>query len=262
MEPLTSNTALLHALLTAISFVCSLVAAGVLLVLLPQADPWLVRTRRNHAGKRIAVLTFDDGPDEPWTSQILDILQREGVPATFFVLGPKALRHPELLRRMAEEGHEIGNHTMSHRILIWKSWSAIAAEVNQANDAIELAAGVRPRACRPPHGFRTPFMRGRLDRMGLTLVPWTKGIWDTQDVTPQQLLRRFHRRIAPFEILLLHDGVDPLAPSPKRNATVEVLPKIIREYHERGYRFAKASELAELDLALQNPPPSGILPAV
>jgi len=214
-----------------------------LYLLWPRWDGWLSGLRRKHRGEKIAALTFDDGPDEQRTRQILDILRQEGIRATFFVLGEKTKNQPELTRLIATEGHEVGNHTLSHRILTHRGKTHARREVAEASKAIALACGQRPVLFRAPHGFKSPFIRPILEEQGLKLIPWTKGIWDTDGANKHTLLERFRKRFSDLEILLLHDGVDSALTLKDRSATVEVLPGIIAEYRRRGYRFMSIGEL-------------------
>lgn len=221
-----------------------ILCAGVIaFLIIPQIDRWLWTTARHHAGEKIAALTFDDGPDEPWTPKVLDILRTHGIKATFFVTGEKARKHPALLHQMAAEGHEIGNHTDSHRTLIGRPWAEVEEDIAAANTAIARALGHHPRFFRSPHGFRIFSLKRRLARMNLTLIPWTRGIWDTDGADAEELFRRFSKRIPAFDILLLHDGVDPKSPSPSREDTIRVLPRIIAEYRQQQYRFATIGEI-------------------
>jgi len=222
-----------------------LISAGLYLLylLIPQFDGWLARIRLKHRGRKIAVLTFDDGPDEPWTSQVLDILKCEKIEASFFILGSKAKNNPEIIRRMADEGHDIGNHSTSHRKLFFQNRRSITADIIETSNIVAGIIGEIPLLFRSPHGFKTPGLKRMLDRLGLSLIPWTRGIWDTDGSDADRLLKRFSRKFAALEILLLHDGIDASLTSKNRDATVAALPRIIAEYRRRGYKFVKISEL-------------------
>jgi peptidoglycan/xylan/chitin deacetylase (PgdA/CDA1 family) len=113
--------------------------------------PALVRGPRE---RRRVALTFDDGPAPPFTGQILDVLRDYRVPATFFVCGQNAERHPELVRRIHAEGHTLGNHTYSHPFLYIQSRQRIAEEIDRTQEVIGRLTGYRPRLFRPPYGVR------------------------------------------------------------------------------------------------------------
>ncbi|MBT3182217.1 MAG: polysaccharide deacetylase family protein [Deltaproteobacteria bacterium] len=215
----------------------------ILYLIIPQWDGWLGSMKVKYRGKRTAVLTFDDGPDEPWTGRILDILKNEEIKANFFVLGGKALENPDLIKRIFNEGHEIGNHTFAHKKFLFRGSKSISEDLIMTSNIIQKITGELPTLLRTPHGFRKLGLKKILSRLDLQLVPWTKGIWDTDGSNSERLFKRFGRRLANLEILLLHDGTDERLTTKEREATVEVLPKIIDEYRKRGYAFKRISEL-------------------
>lgn len=184
-----------------------------------------------------AALTFDDGPS-PDTARILDILKAKGVKATFFLCGASVERYPELARRIAAEGHAIGNHTWSHPFLHLMSRADIASEIDRTQDAIEKATGIRPKYFRPPHGVRWFSLWPLLQERGMTLVLWNsypqEGASPARDIEARALAR-----LRPGAVILLHDGKDNLPEGRNlRPATVEALPRIIDGVRRRGYRLA------------------------
>lgn len=228
----------LAALLLAAAF-----GAYLLYIFIPALDMWLLRKRIENRNRKLASLTFDDGPDEPWTAQILDILKKEGIAASFFVLGDKAKKNPALIRRMIAEGHDVGNHTSSHRNLTFRDHRSAVIDIISTSNILAGQTGEVPKLFRAPHGFKRIGINGMMRRLGLALIPWTKGIFDTGGAPADILFDRFSKRLSNFEILLLHDGVDESLTSRDRSATVAVLPRIIAEYRRRGYMFMKISEL-------------------
>ena len=116
--------------------------------LLTPACAW----RGPRAGRRLA-LTFDDGPDPEWTPRLLDALGTSGVRATFFLIGERADRAPALVRRMIAEGHEVGNHSWSHRSLWLCGPRTTAAEIGRAHERLAALTGTPPRHFRPPWGM-------------------------------------------------------------------------------------------------------------
>jgi len=212
-------------------------------LLLPKWSGWLNSARARNRGERVVALTFDDGPDREWTNQILEILKQEKVSATFFLLGDKTENNPEILAQIVADGHEIGNHARSHQILTMRSSAFIRDEVVGTNRTIEEITGKKPTLFRSPHGFKSPHLNSILKENNLKLIPWTKGIWDSDGAEADLLFDRFSKHFDDLEILLLHDGVDHALTSDNRKATIEVLPLIIGEYRARGYRFAKIGEL-------------------
>lgn len=225
-------------------FVLLTAGAYFLYLFLPQWDSWLYKTRRKiRRNGKVCCLTFDDGPSKEWTPQILDILNEYGIKATFFVTGERTAAWPQIVKRIADENHEIGNHTMSHRIITFRPKKDVTEEIKECSLIIENIAGVKPTLFRSPHGFKRLGLKKILDENKLKLVPWTKGLWDTNMPPSKELLKRLKRKFDPLEILLLHDGIDNRKMPQHRKATVEILPEIISEYKQRGYTFKTISEI-------------------
>lgn len=182
-------------------------------------------------------LTFDDGPDPVGTPQVLSILSQANVRATFFLLGAKAARYPDLVRQIVAAGHEIGSHMYHHRITWFLGPKATRRELVQSIAAITDAAGRPPTCFRPPWGvFNTAMLLwGKARQALLPPVIWTlhAGDWYPR-VRPEQITRRILRRVAPGSIVLLHDGCGyPGNPS----ALISALPEAIRQLKARGYHF-------------------------
>jgi peptidoglycan/xylan/chitin deacetylase (PgdA/CDA1 family) len=182
-------------------------------------------------------VTFDDGPNPQATPRILDVLAREGVPATFFVLGRHADRWPELVRRMAGEGHQLGNHGYWHRKLHRRSPAYVRDDLSRGTEAIERASGgVRPRHFRAPHGFRNPWVTPIATSLGQRTVGWSLGVWDSARPGADEIARRAIRGMHARSILLLHDG-DGYDADGDRMQTADALPAIIDGLRARGFRF-------------------------
>lgn len=186
-------------------------------------------------GRNMVALTFDDGPNEPFTSQILDILKERQVRATFFVTGLNCLRFPGVLKRLAEDGHEIANHTLTHEVLPLKLPSRIKEEIAKTSDIIEKHTGKRPTLFRAPHGWRNPWTNVIARKCGCVPVAWTLGVWDTDRPGAEVIARRTLRGVSDGCVILLHDGrgIEERADS---SQLVEALPLIIDELHRRGFR--------------------------
>jgi len=191
--------------------------------------------------KQVA-LTFDDGPNEPYTGLILDILARFDIKATFFVIGGNVERHPDALRRVVTEGHEVGNHTYGHDVLPLRSPRFIGSQIARTSDLVESVAGVRPTLFRAPHGWRNPWL-GRVVRShGLTPVAWSLGVWDTDRPGAGAIVERTMKGLGNGCVLLLHDGrgTEEGADS---SQLVEALPVIIERARSRGLRFVKLTDM-------------------
>lgn len=196
---------------------------------------------RGPEGRRTVALTFDDGPSEPYTSQILDELRRRRVKAAFFVCGASAERYPDLVRRIKAEGHQLGNHTYDHPYLVLKSREAIAAEIDRTQEIVERITGSRPTLFRPPFGVRWFTLRGILRERSLTMVLWSlrplDGRLDARGIT-ELTLKGLH----PGAIIVLHDGFEAKDNGlVDRSATVRALPAIIEGARKAGYSFGPIS---------------------
>lgn len=187
-------------------------------------------------------LTFDDGPNPRATERILDVLKRERVPATFFMVGRYVERYPELARAVAAAGCGIGNHTYTHSKLALLGPARIAQEIGRAHGAIVDLTGVRPYAFRAPHGYRNPFVRRAVARYDYRVFGWTVGVWDSERPDAEVIRARVRRRARAGAILLLHDG-DGYQPAGDRTQTAEALPGIIDDCREMGYDFRDLDQL-------------------
>lgn len=196
--------------------------------------PVLIRGPRE--GKRIS-LTFDDGPAEHFTGQILEILREHRIPATFFVCGRNVEKHPDLVRRIIAEGHAVGNHTYSHLFVFFKSRRRIAEEIDRTQAIIEKVIGFRPNVFRPPYGARWFGLVPALLERGMHLILWSAAGYDWKKDVPG-ITRATLRELKPGAVILLHDGRDTRAAAEiDRSRTVSALPAIIAGARERGYTF-------------------------
>ncbi len=212
------------------------VALGLLHAFWPAFDLAGRTLRRGPRGARRVALTFDDGPSED-TPAVLDGLERAGVRATFFVLGEAAERRPDLVREIARRGHAVALHGHTHRRLLLAGPRTVARELDRCAAAIRRA-GVEPAPWfRAPHGWKGPFLAPALSARGLTLVAWTRGVWDTERPGAAVIAARASRRPRPGEILLLHDGCATPGIDPRRDQTAEAVPEIARRWRAAGYAF-------------------------
>ncbi|MBE3519406.1 MAG: polysaccharide deacetylase family protein [Firmicutes bacterium] len=188
------------------------------------------------SGASLVCLTFDDGPDPRFTPVFLDILKAYGAKATFFCLGEKVLRYPDLARRISEEGHEIGLHGFDHRHpwadLPWRAAKAIGTSASAIRDVV----GQEPRLYRPPWGFWS--LWNWLGTRGLRRVLWSLPGRDwVRNATPQSIVEHIAKSLKPGDVILLHDG------GRYSGITAESLPKLLEIFKERGLRTATVSEM-------------------
>jgi peptidoglycan-N-acetylglucosamine deacetylase len=187
--------------------------------------------------KKVVALTFDDGPNPDATPLILDTLREKGVKATFFVLGSHAERWPDLVLRIAHEGHQLGNHGYFHRKLQFKSPFYVSRDIRLGIRAIKRAGAPAPRYFRAPHGFRSPWTTPIASSYGERTVGWSLGVWDSDRPGVDEIVRRTLEGVTPGSIVLLHDG-DGYNADGDRMQTAAALPLIIDRLKEQGYEFA------------------------
>ncbi|EIJ78768.1 polysaccharide deacetylase [Bacillus methanolicus PB1] len=192
----------------------------------------------NSSKKRIA-LTFDDGPEDIYTPQILEILRQKGVKATFFVVGQQAKAFPELLKQIYKEGHVIGNHSWDHGKLGNFTESQLINDVESTSVEIEKITGYKPNLFRPPYGFLKDEQAEKLYNLGYRTIMWTIDTIDWSGASSEEILSRVHRNVVPGGIVLQHNFRVP----GKLDGTVEALPQMIDELRAQGYEFVTVNEL-------------------
>jgi peptidoglycan/xylan/chitin deacetylase (PgdA/CDA1 family) len=198
-------------------------------------------TRLPQGDRRVA-LTIDDGPDPEVTPAVLDLLARHGVRATFFCIGERVAQYPQLARRIAAAGHEIGNHTAHHRYTFSLFGpAAIRREIVQAQASILAICQVVPRFFRAPAGLRNPYLQPCLAELDLQLASWTRRGYDTVNSDPDLVLRRLMRNLASRDILLLHDGRAAHTPD-GTPVILAVLPGLLAELARLRLRCVTLSE--------------------
>jgi len=191
-------------------------------------------------GARRIALTFDDGPDPVWTPRVLDCLAAQRVPATFFVVGEQAERTPDVVRRMVADGHEVGNHSWSHRSLWLCGPRTTLQAIGRAHEHITKLIGEPPRHFRPPWGKVNAAMFAAVRRVGERCVFWSIQPEGRRPVPAARQVEHVVHRAHPGAIVNLHDAEGtPYAPA----RLVEALPALIAALRERGYAFTTVAEL-------------------
>lgn len=192
--------------------------------------------------RREVALTFDDGPNPPYTGQILDTLERYGVPATFFCIGLNASGSTEDIARMREQGHGLGNHTWSHPFLPELSRSQLAEQVVRTGEAIaEASGGPAPTLFRPPYGSRTPEVASWLGELDSTIVLWDVEPFDWAMRGAEVIADIVLKETRPGSIILLHDG------GGDRSQTAASVPLIIEGLLAQDYTFVLVDDLVAAD---------------
>jgi len=205
----------------------------------------LLRLPESAARRNEIALTFDDGPDPVVTPRVLDLLDGAGARATFFCIGRRVAAHPEIAAEIVLRGHRIENHTQTHpNLFACYPAPALRREIEGAQDAIERAAGRRPRLFRAPAGLRNPLLDWVLHGSGLRLVAWTRRGFDSLESSPSAIARRLIRGLAPGDILLLHDG-STVRGGGGNPVVLEVLPRVLDAMTAQGLESVPIEEKPE-----------------
>ncbi len=179
--------------------------------------------------KKIA-LTFDDGPHPKYTPKLLDGLKERNVKATFFVIGENAANYPDIIKRIADEGHLIGNHTYSHVQLTCISEEKAISEITMTNEIIEKCTGKKPTFIRPPYGLYSDTLKRETN---LTPVLWSIDPRDWSVINTDSVVKHVLKRAKNGDVILLHDIF---------NTSVDAALKIIDKLQEKGYEFVTVDE--------------------
>lgn len=213
-----------------------IVFAGCMLPRSSIVGPNMRRFPIDRIGAREVAVTFDDGPDPAVTPQVLDILGRHGVHATFFCVGRRVAENPEVIRELVARGHQIENHTFRHsNIFSLLSPRALNRELTLAQEAISAGSRRTPAYFRAPAGVRNPWLDWVLTGLGLELVSWTRRGFDTVDSNSDRVLARLLRNLAPGDILVLHDA-GSARDSSGSPVVLRVLPRLLDELKRRKLR--------------------------
>jgi peptidoglycan/xylan/chitin deacetylase (PgdA/CDA1 family) len=194
------------------------------------------------SSERTLALTFDDGPHPHTTPAVLDILEQHEAVATFFVVGHKVDKHPEVVREIVARGHALGLHGYQHdRLIALKPPADVASDIEKTRDAVERACGVRPQTFRPPIGFISPRTAAGARRAQAPLIGWSARAYDgTGPVSPERVMRRIEPGLRAGAIVLLHDAAER---DDFRPGAVEALPRILEAIHRRGLTTATVERL-------------------
>lgn len=189
--------------------------------------------------KKVIALTFDDGPEDLYTPQILDILQEKNVKATFFVLGQQVKAFPGMLKRIQAEGHAIGNHTWDHPDVTTLTEEQLIQTVQSTGEEIEKVLGYQTNLFRPPYGSINDQQIHALNRLGYRSIAWTIDTLDWDRTPADEILYKVEVGKVPGGIVLMHNFKNP----GKLDGAVEALPQMIDSLRAQGYEFVTVPEL-------------------
>ena len=198
----------------------------------------IIRRAELSDNNKLVALTFDDGPSET-TRDILNVLDRENIKATFFVVGQNIDLHKEVLLETYQKGHQIGNHTNTHPFTMWMNKQNIAKEILITQEKIYQAIGIKPKIVRAPYGLYPDNLISTTELLNMMLISWDVDPEDWKQVNSEVITHRVVKDTKPGSIILLHDG----PPELDRSRTLESLPNIIKTLKEDGYRFVTVGEL-------------------
>lgn len=193
-------------------------------------------------GTRLLALTYDDGPNEPYTTQLLEVLARYDARATFFLIGQFVAVRPEIARSLVDAGHAVGNHTHTHPDLTTLPPAEVAGELEAASRAIEDATGTRPRLFRPPFGRRSRRILAAARALGMTPVMWRSACYDWKATSPAGIVNPLLAQVRGGEVIQLHDGghrrlgID-------RSHCVQATDELLREFRGAGFEFITVPEM-------------------
>ncbi len=191
--------------------------------------------------RRLA-LTYDDGPNDPHTYRLLEVLARYGVKATFFLIGSFVRQRPEIARAVSAAGHVIGNHTMTHPNLIFRSDGEVRRELQDCERALDEAGVSHAALFRPPHGGRTPSVLRTSRRLGLEPIMWSVSGWDWNPHAPETIVSIVRKQIVGGDVILLHDGGHKKFGT-DRASTVRATELMLERFKGEGYELVTVPEM-------------------
>jgi peptidoglycan/xylan/chitin deacetylase (PgdA/CDA1 family) len=199
-------------------------------------------------GTKQLSLTYDDGPNDPHTLRLLEVLGKHDVRATFFLIGRYVQRRPEIVREIVKAGHVIGNHTFTHPLLIFKTAAEVHQELSQCHAALEDAIGGNSKLIsnlfRPPFGGRRPAVLRIARKLGLAPVMWNVTGYDWNAPPSAVIEKKVAKQIRGGDVVLLHDGgYNEMGAD--RSQTVLATDRLITRYKSEGYEFVTIPQMTE-----------------
>jgi peptidoglycan-N-acetylglucosamine deacetylase len=197
---------------------------------------------KGRRGSKQIALTFDDGPNDPHTVHLLEVLSKHNVHATFFLIGRYVRQRPDLAREIGKRGHIIGNHTFSHPLLTFQSPESIRREITQCRDAIQDAVSEHSNLFRPPWGGRRPAVFRIARQLGLEPVMWNITGYDWKATSPEVIEQKVGPNIRGGDVILLHDG-GHASFGTDRSATITATDRLITRFLAEGYEFVSIPKM-------------------
>jgi peptidoglycan/xylan/chitin deacetylase (PgdA/CDA1 family) len=193
-------------------------------------------------GTKQLALTYDDGPNDPHTLCLLEVLAKHGVHATFFLIGRYVRQRPEIARQIALAGHVIGNHTFTHPLLIFKSAAQIRQELSACRSSLEDAVGQHSNLFRPPFGGRRPATLRIARELSLEPILWNVTGYDWNAPPSAVIEKKVSKQIRGGDVILLHDGGHKQMGA-DRSQTVKATENLIARYKSEGFEFVTIPQM-------------------
>jgi peptidoglycan-N-acetylglucosamine deacetylase len=206
---------------------------------------WYGRTFKGlPRGSKQLALTYDDGPNDPHTLRLLEVLARHNAKATFFAVGKHVQQRPDIVREVVKAGHTVGNHTFTHPLLIFKSAAENNKELLDCRAALQDAIGEHSSLFRPPFGGRRPATLRIVRELGMQPVMWNITGYDWSAPPATVIEQKVSRRIGGGNVILLHDG-GHLEMGADRSQTVIATDHLLTRYKAEGYEFTTIPQMME-----------------
>jgi peptidoglycan-N-acetylglucosamine deacetylase len=203
---------------------------------------WRLPFIGTHRGSQQLALTFDDGPNDPHTLRLLEVLTKHNVPAAFFMIGRYVQTRSDIAREVAYAGHLVGNHTFTHPNVLFISPLEMNAQLRDCEKALLDAVGPHSQLFRPPFGLRTPELLRQVREMGLKTVMWSVEGYDWAVSSVDAIVQRVSTRVVRGDVILLHDG-GPVQLGADRTYTVMATDRLIARCEAEGYKFVSLTDM-------------------
>lgn len=193
--------------------------------------------------KKVAI-TFDDGPSPVWTPKILDELKKADIKATFFMIGHHVQKYPDIARRIAQEGHTIGNHGYAHSVLLYYTLAEIEEEIKYTEHVIREITGKTTKIFRPPKAWLNKGIKEKIRSLGYAIILWSLNSKDWVSFNHKHMVRYLSLNIKNGDILLFHDSGNVwTTEGGNRTQTVKAISLLARTLKEKGFEFVSVEEL-------------------
>jgi len=193
-------------------------------------------------GSKQIAFTFDDGPNDPHTLHLLDVLDKHNVLATFFMIGRYVRQRPDIALEVKRRGHVVANHTFTHPFLTFESTRSVRGELERCREALTAAVGEHSNLFRPPWGARRPAVLQTVRQIGLEPIMWSVTGYDWDAPSAEYIEKKVNARVRGGDVILLHDGGHK-AFGTNRSHTVNAVKALLTRYQAEGHEFVTIPEM-------------------